>query len=1195
MNPEEEYGMLGELEHILTRPDMYVGSVDPEERTVMIIRFSKKSDKFKIVERDISYNEGMERLFLELISNAADNARKSREMGIAPGRMSVSIDGTTISVYNEGRPISTQWHSKHLMWIPEMIFSHLRAGSNFDDSKDRKFAGRNGLGAKLCAAFSKSFKIDIQNANEGIRYQQEFKNNLSERCPAIREKIDPATDISTEGSYTRISYDLDFKRFYAGGLAREKDHNFKLPITDNPLHCQLCWEELKGPQSEKPTKFEGSAEAHQSTLPLTNDPLHCALCWDHNKGDETHAVYSEDFIGLIARITLDFAFNCNIPITFSINDREYNFDLSSPLSFATAYMPEITNIKSSPIIYESRDGDTRLVMVDTPHNGQIISFANGMPTRLGGVHVNEWLNAFTEKLKKDLEKQFKFRINVSHVKAHVTMILSVYVVNPKFDGQTKERLKDPKPVVYVSEQHLKIFEGWQAVKAIRESVEKSAKNKVSKLTAGKKVSFVMIPGADDAGQAGKELSAKCTAFLVEGLSAKTFFVDGMKFAKGGRELNGCYPLRGKVLNTRQAKSEKIMTNKVVTDINTFLGLRDDLDYSNPKSMNTLRYGKAMILVDADDDGIHIKGLLLNHFSRYKGLLESGYVEARLNPVLLAIKGKLRHKFYSTAEYERWCKRTPNASAYSVEYFKGLGTATEQMVKDCFAAPVTQTFQCGTQDHEALELAFGGGTAEARKQLYRILIGLPEELRMDSSRVHKIEDLVFEEMIIFARTANRRHIPLLTDGMKDAYRKIVYTALKRSAAKKIGIEEFAADVKKTTKYRHGPDSLREVCISAGQDFPGSNNIPYLIIERGAGSRIAKGADHVAPRYLHCKPSSILRKMFRKEDDVLLEPELEDGKEVCVKNYLPVLPLQLINYCSGIGWGWRSDSVQYNPVQLVEWVHYFVQHIKDGKTNREFHPPELIPWWRGYKGILFKRIDRVWVNQGRYEDKGNTCYILDLPISMSGVKYEEFLTELVEKKIIREWKPIGTDPNTPQYRIEGYTEAFDSHKSLKLESIIREIHFTYMNDKSLPIEYVGGAKHVCAQFCKYRYEKYVKRKEIYLAKLIEDSKIERLRLSFVLDVVEGRLDIRGKNKAHYGPYMAEKGYPDSFLKMAYISFSEEKAEELRAEIAKLELEIERYRSTHPGDLWLQDLDELVAELEKLYPGQWEFPLKYGTKEC
>ena len=1176
--------MLGELEHILARPGMYIGSTDNEAKYCEIVQFD--GDEFQIIEKAIQYNEGIERLFLEIISNAADNARRSRELGIDPGKMTVTVDEGTVTVYNEGRPISTKWHSQHEMYVPEMIFAHLRAGSNFNND-EKKTAGTYGLGAKLCACYSTLFEIDIVNEHDGIRYRQTIKNNLEEVGEPLRE----AVDVEEGGSYTKITYQLDFKRFYCS-TGKEKEHKVNRPTTGNPLHCELCWIDVHGGYDGQNVKFTGHTAYHEQPEPLGLDPLHCFDCWAA-VDDEDRNVYTDDLVGLMAKISLDFAFNANVCIEFVHKGKTYVFDISSPLEFAKIYMPEISKVKTPPIIYESSDGDTRMVMIDTPHNGRVVSFANGMPTRQGGVHVNSWLNGFANKLKKELNAKYNIRINVSHIKNHVTIFLSVYVPAPKFDGQTKERLKGPKPKVHVSRANLKTFESWNAVTAIRNAAEKSAKNKIAKATKGKKTSFINLPGVDDAEDAGTKNSHNCKALFVEGKSAQTFFTAGMKYKKEGRKIHGCFPMRGKIKNHRRVKLGKSENSELIKKINIFLGLDLSKDYSLEKNRKTLRYGQVVILVDADDDGIHIKGLLLNYFSRFKGLLESNYVTAMLNPVMIAKKGRTELKFYSTSEYYRWMNRTPEHGTYKLSYFKGLGTSTEKMIKDCFTSEVVQQLSCGEEDREALELAFGKDNSESRKQIYRILHDAPAEHRMDSKRVCKIEDVIFEELINFAKTANKRHIPLLTDGLKDSYRKIIYAALKHRGKDMIGVTEFAAEVKNLTHYKHGPESLIGACIGAGQSYPGSNNIPYLEGQGTFGSRLGNGSDHAAGRYLLCRPSPILCKIFRPEDDILLQPVMEQNTQTCVKTFLPIVPLMLINTCSGMGWGWSNTSINYNPMQIIEWIEYFVQHIKDGSPNNKFRPPELIPWWRGYTGVLFKRIDKHWINRGRYEDLGNVTYINDLPINTSCLKYQEKLAKLVDNGVIREWKHLSTDPNVPKLKIEGYEGNWNSHKDLFLESALKESNMTYMDHKSLPFKYPGGAKHVCAQFCKSRYKSYVERKEVYGNKLRKDLEIAKLRLDFVLDVVEGRLDVRGKNKSVYEPYMLEKGYPDSFLNMSYRSFTQEKAEKLRKDIQKIADEVRKYEETHPGDLWLEELYELKEALHKLYPGQWEFLDDYGLE--
>jgi len=150
---QQEYQQLTDVEHVLKRPDSYVGSLDTSMVNQYVVSLVTPGDTVKIVEKEIAYITALERTFLEILSNAADNEVKSRLAGLNPGKTKVTITDHSIEVYNEGLPVPTDWHNKFNQWIPTMIFFNLRAGSNFDDEKVRKWGGRNGFGAKLVAIF----------------------------------------------------------------------------------------------------------------------------------------------------------------------------------------------------------------------------------------------------------------------------------------------------------------------------------------------------------------------------------------------------------------------------------------------------------------------------------------------------------------------------------------------------------------------------------------------------------------------------------------------------------------------------------------------------------------------------------------------------------------------------------------------------------------------------------------------------------------------------------------------------------------------------------------------------------------------------------------------------------------------------------------------------------------------------------
>ena len=146
---EKRYRKLDDIEHCLLRPGMYIGSTKTRSEDCYVL-----SEDNKFVKRTVKYNPGFLKLFDEIISNAADEHRRNGKLNkievhacIKTGKISICDNG--------GIPVVR--HSKHKEWVPEMIFSNLKAGSNFDDSEARLVAGTNGVGATLTNIFSREF------------------------------------------------------------------------------------------------------------------------------------------------------------------------------------------------------------------------------------------------------------------------------------------------------------------------------------------------------------------------------------------------------------------------------------------------------------------------------------------------------------------------------------------------------------------------------------------------------------------------------------------------------------------------------------------------------------------------------------------------------------------------------------------------------------------------------------------------------------------------------------------------------------------------------------------------------------------------------------------------------------------------------------------------------------------------------
>lgn len=191
---EEKYRKLTDIEHVLLRPGMYVGSTKPRDEETWLLQDDK------LIRQKVSYNPALLKIFDEIVSNAVDEHRRNPKLN----QLRVTVDGEKgcITVWDNGG-IPVVKHSEYDEWVPEMIFSNLKAGSNFNDDEERLVAGTNGVGSTLTNIFSKRFRI--RTADRKKAFQQTFTENMRNRSEA---KIVPWKE-----GFTEIQFEPDLARF----------------------------------------------------------------------------------------------------------------------------------------------------------------------------------------------------------------------------------------------------------------------------------------------------------------------------------------------------------------------------------------------------------------------------------------------------------------------------------------------------------------------------------------------------------------------------------------------------------------------------------------------------------------------------------------------------------------------------------------------------------------------------------------------------------------------------------------------------------------------------------------------------------------------------------------------------------------------------------------------------------------------
>jgi len=207
MSIDKKFKKLDDIDHVILRPGMYIGSIKPHTSNKWLI------EDGKAIQKEITYNPGFLKIFDEIITNSVDESkRKGSKLNII--KVTIDRNANQISIWDNGG-IPVVKHQEHKEWIPEMIFSNLKAGSNFDDSEERSWAGTNGVGSTLTNIYSNEFTIETC---DGInQFNQTFSNNM-------RDRTSPKVKKATR-SHTTITFKPDFEKFGLGGL---DDSHYKM-------------------------------------------------------------------------------------------------------------------------------------------------------------------------------------------------------------------------------------------------------------------------------------------------------------------------------------------------------------------------------------------------------------------------------------------------------------------------------------------------------------------------------------------------------------------------------------------------------------------------------------------------------------------------------------------------------------------------------------------------------------------------------------------------------------------------------------------------------------------------------------------------------------------------------------------------------------------------------------------------------
>lgn len=419
-----------------------------------------------------------------------------------------------------------------------------------------------------------------------------------------------------------------------------------------------------------------------------------------------------------------------------------------------------------------------------------------------------------------------------------------------------------------------------------------------------------------------------------------------------------------------------------------------------------------------------------------------------------------------------------------------------------------------------------------------------------------------------------------------------------------------------RYHHGEASLHATVVNMAQDFVGSNNLPLLTASGQFGTRHHGGKDAASPRYIHTHLTAAARKVFREEDDCLLDYCEDDGQRVEPAVYVPVIPMLLVNGAQGIGTGWSTSIPRFNPLDLIDRLKSKLRGDSDGGGHGN-----LRPWIRGFSGTVAP------AGELRFTTSG-------VATSTTARKFE--ITELPAGKWTHDCKAV-LSRLLDQGKIQSFTEHHTSEKvhfkvnlpirvakpttkQLGLESTVGLMNM-HAFDSHGTIRKYGSAEEVVEEFVDVRGEMYIRRKaaleeqqQIKLAVLhnksrfvheiatgdlnllqVPRSKVESVALLHERGYVPGAADkLLIDSKANGSSGVAGSGGDsgggggsrgasavsassyDYLLNMPIHSFTEERLSKLHGEVSRGERQLARLLRATAEQMWFSDLEDLEGVL-------------------
>ena len=1122
--------------HILDNPDTYIGSVEEVQSTLWVLEesSSETAPGPRIVPHTMNYIPGLFKLFDEGIVNCRDHVVRCAGSAHPVTHIDVTVCAETgrITLRNDGQGIDVAMHPEHQMWIPEMIFGHLRTSTNYDKTEKKIVGGKNGFGFKLVLIWSTEGSVETVDATRGLKYTQTFRQNLDviEPPTVTKCKTKPYTQVSFVPDYARLGLPLP----PAGGLSLDMQRLLKRRVVDI---AALTDKSVKVRFNDVAVPVRGLTGYLEWVL---GDAPRAYEAADNGRWEVAVALSPEHAFQEISFVN---------GIHTSKGGKHVDYIVHQLTRKLGEYIEKKKKVKVNPqSIKEQLFVLLRCDIENPAFDSQTKDYLNTPSSKFGSTF------SLSDKLVEKVAK-----MGVMDMACALTEMKETKAAK-KTDGAKVKNLRGIPKLMDAnwagtersSECMILFCEGDSAKAGIVSGLSAEDRNTIGVYPLKGKIMNVRGELAKKIND-NQEISDLKKILGLESGRDYVDLVDAQKSLRYGRvlfmtdqDLDGSH-IKGLCLNLFACEWPSLF------QLPGFIG------FMNTPILKARKGQEERVFYNQGEyetwkQSVGEAAAASWHIKYYKGLGTS--------------TGKEFREYFANKKVVGF---TPGGEVGDAASMAGAVASS----------------------HDILDRVFNKKRADDRKHW---LENYQRDLYLDTNRpLLPYPEFIDREFIHFSKYDCDRSIPNLMDGLKISLRKILFAAFKKRLHSEIKVAQFSGYVSEHAGYHHGEASLNAAIVGLAQNFVGSNNLPLFVPSGQFGTRMRGGKDSASERYIYTYLQPLTRQLFPEADDAVLTYLEDDGQKVEPVFYAPILPLLLVNGSKGIGTGFSTEVLSYHPLQLANYLrHLLVGGAEERAAAAAMEWVPYYEGFTGTLTAITKNkfgmrgcYTKVGVDKVR---------ITELPVGVWTQDFKEMLEELMSSAVVKDYDDQSKDTTVDftvtlaRGKLEELEAAVTMTDGISVNGVERllklyttlscnNMHLFDAQDKLRKFDSVPA---ILDAYFGPRLALYHARKAHQLEGLAAELRVLSNRVRYLQETLAGTVDLRRRTHNEVMVLLEGRGYDalavgehgaadyKYLTKMPMDSVTQENVERMIRDHTSKEAAHAELLATSAEQLWMRELD-------------------------